>query len=101
MSVLDLGLEGTSNFYPACLRSGFCCKKVPCGHAVARGHTKGPCPLLRGDKPGNYSCGLVDDGEIRPDDIYAATGCCSNMNTDRHQAVANVMNVSYRGKEPQ
>ena len=88
--------------YSACIRSGFYCKKVPCGHALVQGApSHGPCIFLRGTKAGFHSCGLVDDKVITPEDIHAATGCCSTLNTDRHQAVANVMNVSYRGKEPQ
>lgn len=68
-----------------CLRSGYCCRKATCAVGVAHGAEPVGCRFLRGDRPGAYSCGLVDDGVIAPGVIYAGAGCSSALNSDRRE----------------
>jgi hypothetical protein len=79
---------------PPCVRSGFCCNKFSCAAGQHYGSDwRGPCKFLRGPKPGAYSCGLVVDGIISKEDIYAGEGCCSPMfNTARNQVIKEVLN---------
>lgn len=66
-----------------CLRSGYCCKQATCTAGLLHGAPAKGCTFLRGDRPGDYSCGLVVDGIIDPKELYIGEGCCSNLNTDR------------------
>ena len=73
-----------------CVRSGFCCLKATCAVGNLHGApARGRCPFLRGDRPGFFSCGLIDDGTIDGSVIYAGAGCSSSLNTDRRIAVEN------------
>ena len=83
---------------PPCVRSGFCCKQFSCTAGVYHGaEQKGPCKFLRGPKPGAYACGLLVDGIISKDDIYAGEGCCSPMfNTDRNNVIKEVLNEAKK-----
>ena len=83
---------------PPCVRSGFCCKQFSCAAGVYHGaEHKGPCKFLRGPKPGAYACGLLVDGIISKDDIYAGAGCCSPMfNTDRNNVIKEVRNEAKK-----
>ena len=72
-----------------CLRSGFCCKQATCVAGVVHGAPSKGCTFLRGDRPGEYSCGLVVDGVIDPKELYIGDGCSSTLfNTDRDKARA-------------
>jgi len=75
-----------------CVRSGACCLKATCAVGVGHGAgVEGRCKFLRGDEPGDYSCGLVDDGVISGDIIHAGAGCCSPLgNTARDRVVARL-----------
>ena len=71
-----------------CLRSGMCCKIATCAAGLYHGAEPKGCKFLRGGRPGEYSCGLVDDGTISPDILYVGAGCCSPMgNTERNKLV--------------
>lgn len=72
-----------------CLRSGFCCKQATCTAGLIYGAAPKGCKFLRGNKPGFYSCGLVEDKLINPQELYIGEGCCSPINTDRKQALLN------------
>lgn len=92
---------------PSCVRSGFCCKQFPCAAGQHHGAKyPGPCKFLRGPKPGAYSCGLVEDGVISKEDIYAGAGCCSPMfNEDRAAVIKEVYHANTQqnpssAKEP-
>ena len=82
---------GAIDGYPIrpCVRSGFCCLKATCAVGVGHGaDPEGRCKFLRGNEPGDYSCGLVDDGVVSKDTIHAGAGCCSPLgNTDRDRVV--------------
>jgi hypothetical protein len=77
-----------------CVRSGFCCKKFTCYLGVAHGSkVSGGCDFLRGDAPGAYACGLVEDGKISKNEIYAGAGCCSPLgNVARNAVVKGLKN---------
>lgn len=83
--------------WPECVGSGYCCKKGPCGLAVARGHDmkhwleggKG-CPDLV-EKDGRYWCGLYlraagpKKAKIKYE-LAIGEGCCSSLfNTEREK----------------
>ena len=67
----------------ACKRSGYCCKMGTCALGVYHGAPAKGCTFLRGDKPGEYACGLI---ALRPDLaplLYIGEGCCSPLNGER------------------
>jgi len=75
--------------HPQCIRSGWCCKKAPCGFGEATSPTDNSCLHLIGDKAGEYSCGKYDEiaagmpnnaAHISP--AFGA-GCCATLNDDR------------------
>ena len=68
-----------------CVRSGYCCKKAPCGYGTwDAGKTQ--CAYLQKDADGRYECGIIDKivgspgWQISP--AFGA-GCCSPLNSDR------------------
>lgn len=81
---------------PPCVRSGFCCKKFTCYLGVAHGSkVSGGCDFLRGDAPGGYACGLVEDGKISKSDIYAGDGCCSPLgNVSRNKVIKELRDAT-------
>ena len=81
---------------PPCVRSGFCCKKFTCYLGVAHGSkVSGGCDFLRGDAPGAYSCGLVNDGVIEKDAIHAGAGCCSPLGNVARNKVVNKLQKGH------
>jgi hypothetical protein len=82
---LDTSGQMDLPIYKPCLRSGYCCKKATCYAGRQHGADAVGCKFLRGDQPGNYSCGLI---ELHPElageaDLAIGIGCCSPLNSDR------------------
>ena len=68
-----------------CVRSGYCCKQVPCYYGTWD-DDKNQCEHLVGDKPGEYECGIYEHIIKRPGSNVSpafGAGCCSSMNSDR------------------
>lgn len=80
----------TKPFGPSCVRSGFCCKKAPCGFG-AWNADKTACKELAGDRPGEYACAIADEIKKTPGwEISPAfgMGCSSSLfNQDRDQVL--------------
>jgi len=77
-----------------CVRSGLCCKTAVCVVGMRHGEPApvggGPCSFLRGDRPGFYSCGLVDDGLVDAGQLDIGAGCCMPLfNQYRREAIDN------------
>jgi hypothetical protein len=75
-----------------CVRSGFCCKQAPCGFGKWN-DAKTQCAHLEHGTDGRYVCAIVDD--IMKDPTWVVSpafgaGCCSPMNLDRRQIIANM-----------
>lgn len=77
---------------PACIGSGYCCKKALCAIAIIKyGYTeKPPCPSLLHDKEKDrYVCGEYVNAptpERRKEierELAIGAGCCSSLNSDR------------------
>jgi hypothetical protein len=85
--------------YP-CLRSGYCCKKQPCGFGEWN-EDKSACKHLVGGRPGEYACAIYDDIKKTPGwEISPAfgAGCGSPLfNTDREEAKRNGKQKSGSG----
>ena len=71
-----------------CMRSGWCCKKAPCGFGMWT-EDESQCTYLEGEKAGEYSCGKYDEivagapknaAHISP---AFGGGCCATLNDDR------------------
>ena len=84
-----------------CLRCGKCCrdyavvvvKNPDIGISLDNMHAvpiDGPCPHLRGDKPGNYFCAVHD----RP--WYPETPCAAHSQIGRPEAPCRVGDVIMR-----
>ena len=75
--------------FPACLRSGYCCKQRPCPFGEVVSSTDRSCRYLEGDRPGHYRCGIYEFISRQPASEYAnispafGGGCCSPLNSDR------------------
>jgi hypothetical protein len=67
-----------------CLRCGYCCRKAPC-LAAKRGSVRPleACPHLRGERPGQYACGLYLEGKYSAEYLCIGAGCSSSLNSDR------------------
>lgn len=83
----------------ACVRSGMCCKKAPCGYGKWNSdHTA--CEYLSSDSDGIHSCDKYD--EISKDEAakFAPAfgyGCCMSLfNTSREDIIERF----YDGKPP-
>ena len=93
--------EDDPDYYPIhpCMRSGFCCKQATCSAGVIHGAETTGCKFLRGSRPGEYSCGLVDDGIISPNTLHIGAGCCSPLfNEDRVEAKLHRAQEETRAK---
>jgi len=84
-----------------CVRSGYCCKKATCTVGLAHGaDPHGSCEFLRGDEPGDHSCGLLDDGIISKEHIHAGEGCCASLcNTARDKVIERLKKMSTPEEE--
>ena len=79
-------LRDYSGRYP-CVRSGYCCKKATCTAGLAHGAEPVGCKFLKGDTPGEYSCGLVEAKPELAEQMAIGAGCCSPMNSTRHDVI--------------
>ncbi len=69
-----------------CLRSGLCCKTATCTIGVSLGQPSKGCTLLRGDGPGSYRCGAVEDRPEFAEALSIGEGCCMPLgNTERYR----------------
>jgi len=75
----------------SCVRCGYCCKKATCHIGLSHGSEPTNCKFLIGDKPGHYSCLLVNIEAYEKIEMHLAigTGCCEPLNTDRKIAILN------------
>lgn len=71
-----------------CLRSGFCCKRRPCGFGEWN-DSQTACRHLVGPAPGQYSCAIAEEIMQQPGWEHSpafGAGCCSSLfNSDRDQ----------------
>jgi hypothetical protein len=66
-----------------------CCKIATCPPGLAHGAPGNGCTFLRGDGPGEYRCGLIEDRIIEPAVLSVGAGCCSSLfNLDRQRVLA-------------
>lgn len=68
-----------------CVQCGYCCKKATCSIGLTHGAEQTNCHFLIGNKPGRYSCLLVDK-KIYPlvkMHLAIGSGCCEPLNIDR------------------
>jgi len=70
-----------------CMRSGQCCKTATCAVGVAYGAEPTGCHFLRNDRPGQFSCGLVDDDPGMGNVIGVGAGCCMPMGNSVRNAL--------------
>lgn len=71
-----------------CMRSGACCKVATCALGVQAGAPQEGCTFLKGDKPGAYSCGLIEERPELREALAIGEGCCMPMfNTEREKLV--------------
>ena len=73
-----------------CVRCGYCCRRSPCGFGWTKGPLNPGCMYLRGDRPGEYACGIIDSIIGRPDwELNPAfgAGCSSPLNSERRRLV--------------
>ncbi|MDK9790653.1 hypothetical protein [Vibrio sp. D431a] len=65
----------------ACVRSGMCCKKTPCGYGEwNEDHTQ--CAFLEVDDKGLHGCGKYEEISKDPNSIYSPAfgyGCCMSI----------------------
>ena len=87
----DSHFPKTKDGHSACVRSGYCCKKATCVVGLRHGAPEIGCTFLRGDGPGRYSCGLIEDTLVRRITLFIGDGCCSSMNTDRAIALPHYL----------
>lgn len=79
--------EGTTK---ACVGCGFCCRKAPCGAALAFGtlDKDNKCSVLRWNGS-RYLCGFIINEHYAPirerfyNELHIGAGCCAGLNTDR------------------
>ncbi|PSV00979.1 hypothetical protein C9J27_02845 [Photobacterium kishitanii] len=83
----------------ACVRSGVCCKKAPCGYGIWN-KTQDACEYLLSDDRGIHSCGKYE--EISKDESAKFSpafgyGCCMPLwNQERE----DIIERDYGGKIP-
>lgn len=68
-----------------CVRSGYCCKKAPCGFGDWNAE-KTQCKHLETGTDGRYQCGIAAEIVKDPTWVFSpafGAGCCSPMNSDR------------------
>ena len=75
-----------------CIRCGYCCTKATCDIGLTHGAEPTNCMFLIGNRPGEYSCLLVDKNVYPNIKMHLAIGdgCCSSMNSDRLIAMKNM-----------
>lgn len=83
----------------ACVRSGFCCKKTPCGYGEWN-EDKTQCAYLTVDEQGLHACEKYEDISKDPFSKFSPAfgyGCCMSIgNTDRDKIIAK----HYDGEIP-
>jgi hypothetical protein len=68
-----------------CMRSGLCCTTNTCGEGLKHGAEPKGCKFLRGDGPGAYACGLVEDDPEQKPIIGVGWGCCACPSGTKHE----------------
>lgn len=83
----------------ACLRSGFCCKKGPCGFGESISNSNPQCSSLELHQDGTTSCGKYEEISQHPFASFSpafGAGCCMPLfNDDR----ARIKNTLHGGQE--
>lgn len=83
----------------ACVRSGFCCKKTPCGFG-GWNNARTQCAYLGVDDKGLHLCEKFDEISLDPTSSVSpafGAGCCMPLgNTDRER----IIKEHHNGKTP-
>jgi hypothetical protein len=90
-----------NRLHPGCVRSGYCCKRVPCPFGKWDEKSE-QCAFLEGDLPGGYACGIFDEIKDQPGAEVApafGSGCCSGMNDDRLE-ILKLLVSARKGSPP-
>lgn len=68
-----------------CVRCGYCCKKSTCPLGMQFGSEPENCKFLKGEKPGEYYCQIVEEEWVdgAKTMVSIGDGCCSSLNSDR------------------
>jgi len=72
-----------------CVRSGYCCRRVPCPFGHPR-EGSGWCVYLGGDRPGFHWCMIHAWIKTQPGARVSpafGAGCCSSLNGERRDVI--------------
>ena len=68
-----------------CIGCGFCCWKTPCARGAMVYGTSAPCGGLVWDGTRHWCQLAIDNLEMMTEMIHIGAGCCSSMNSWRHE----------------
>lgn len=74
----------------ACLRSGFCCKKGPCGFGESISNTEPQCKHLVVEDDGTTGCGIYSEIIKDPTSKFSpafGSGCCMPLFNEAREAI--------------
>jgi hypothetical protein len=74
----------------ACLRSGFCCSKAPCGFGEPVSNKNSQCKFLIMQEDGRSSCGKYDEIIKHPSSKFSpafGAGCCMSMFNEKRDSI--------------
>ena len=83
----------------ACLRSGFCCRRGPCGFGAPVSSTNPQCQFLIEHDDKTTSCGKHDEIIKDPSSVFSpafGSGCCMPM---FNEARTEILMRDYDGVE--